>query len=200
MGKTGPTGWTGPTGSIGPTGKTGPTGWTGSPGATGYTGIGGSSPFSGTTGTSGATGPIGVQGFVGPFGNTGSTGATGYTGWQPAGPVGPTGIVGTSMRISRISFIGTWAVNQSITQNSAFQLPSIDTGVSKTTVTSINAFSGNMTSSQQALVTCGFQSVYLTGSSSTWFLNSTIVPLDNNISSATTTISTITPFSLNTYS
>jgi hypothetical protein len=80
---------------------------------------------------------------------------------------------------------------------SATRLPPIDVGIAKTVKTSINSFSSVVTSSQQATVNCGYQSVYLTGGTDNWFLSATIVPIDNNILPAT--ISTVAPFSLNSY-
>jgi hypothetical protein len=103
------------------------------------------------------------------------------------------------MIVTNTSLTGSWTISAGGIVNNPYVLPPINTSIPVTRATTINGFSGNITSTLPQSLNCGYQTLSLTAGSGTWFLNATIVPINDNIGAGTNTLTSALPFSLNSY-
>jgi hypothetical protein len=104
------------------------------------------------------------------------------------------------MNISSVSFTGMWNISGGGFANNSIQLSGLDTLIPQTTKTAITSFNGNLIANPgSSSIACSFQSLRLTSGTGTWYLNATIIPT-TDIAGGITTLTSVTPFILTTFS
>jgi hypothetical protein len=104
------------------------------------------------------------------------------------------------MDISSTPFTGIWSISGGGFANTVKVLTGLNTTIAETTRSAITSFNGNLIADPGGVnLACSFQSLYLTSGTGTWYLQASIIPT-TDIAGGITTLTSVTPFILTTFS